>query len=118
MRVLVIASGGREHALCWSIAASPLCDKLFCAPGNAGIAAEATCVPLNPADQAADLGLDATEVVVPGARAGLARRGRHACGASAMSSSSRFTDVRSGTSLMKSTATSAPIANGRATRKM
>ena len=46
MRILVIGSGGREHALCWSIAASPLCDALFCAPGNAGIAQEATCVPI------------------------------------------------------------------------
>jgi phosphoribosylamine--glycine ligase len=46
MRILVVGSGGREHALCWAIAASPLCDALFCAPGNAGIAAEATCVPI------------------------------------------------------------------------
>ena len=44
MKVLVVGSGGREHALCWSIAASPLCDKLYCAPGNAGIAEEAECV--------------------------------------------------------------------------
>ncbi|HSE78510.1 MAG TPA: phosphoribosylamine--glycine ligase [Alphaproteobacteria bacterium] len=44
MRILVVGSGGREHALCWAIAASPLCDKLYCAPGNAGIAAEAECV--------------------------------------------------------------------------
>ena len=44
MRILVVGSGGREHALCWAIAASPLCAKLWCAPGNAGIAAEAECV--------------------------------------------------------------------------
>ena len=44
MRILVVGSGGREHALCWAIAASPLCAKLYCAPGNAGIAAEAECV--------------------------------------------------------------------------
>lgn len=46
MRVLVVGSGGREHALCWAIAASPLVDVLYCAPGNAGIAREATCVPI------------------------------------------------------------------------
>jgi phosphoribosylamine--glycine ligase len=46
MRVLVVGSGGREHALCWAIAASPLCDRLYAAPGNAGIAGEAECVPI------------------------------------------------------------------------
>jgi phosphoribosylamine--glycine ligase len=46
MKVLVVGSGGREHALCWAIAASPLCEQLYCAPGNAGIAADATCVPI------------------------------------------------------------------------
>ena len=44
MRILLVGSGGREHALCWAIAASPLCDALYCAPGNAGIAQEAECV--------------------------------------------------------------------------
>ncbi|MBL8709463.1 MAG: phosphoribosylamine--glycine ligase [Rhodospirillaceae bacterium] len=52
MRILVVGSGGREHALCWKIAASPLCDELFCAPGNAGIAAEAECVPISVDDTA------------------------------------------------------------------
>ena len=50
MRVLVVGSGGREHALCWKLAASPLCGALFCAPGNPGIAAEATCVPVAAGD--------------------------------------------------------------------
>ncbi|HYD32907.1 MAG TPA: phosphoribosylamine--glycine ligase [Azospirillaceae bacterium] len=44
MKVLVVGSGGREHSLCWKIAASPLCDALYCAPGNAGIAQVAQCV--------------------------------------------------------------------------
>ena len=44
MKILVVGGGGREHALCWAIAASPLCTRLYCAPGNAGIAAEAECV--------------------------------------------------------------------------
>ncbi len=50
MRVLVVGSGGREHALCWALAASPLLDALYCAPGNGGIAQEATCVPIDPMD--------------------------------------------------------------------
>ena len=50
MKILVVGSGGREHALCWKIAASPLCDKLYCAPGNAGIAQEAECVAIGMED--------------------------------------------------------------------
>lgn len=46
MNVLLIGSGGREHALAWALAASPLLSKLYCAPGNAGIAEVAECVPL------------------------------------------------------------------------
>ncbi|RAU21714.1 phosphoribosylamine--glycine ligase [Paramagnetospirillum kuznetsovii] len=44
MKVLVVGSGGREHALCWKLKQSPLLAKLWCAPGNAGIAAVADCV--------------------------------------------------------------------------
>ena len=50
MNILLIGSGGREHALAWKLAASPLTEKLYCAPGNAGIAQEAECVPLDIAD--------------------------------------------------------------------
>jgi phosphoribosylamine--glycine ligase len=53
MNILILGSGGREHALAWKIAASPLTQKLYCAPGNAGIAREAVCVALDIADHAA-----------------------------------------------------------------
>ena len=46
MKVLLVGSGGREHALAWAISASPLLTKLYCAPGNAGIEAVAECVPI------------------------------------------------------------------------
>jgi len=52
MRVLVVGSGGREHALAWAICASPLADQVYCAPGNAGIAADAECVPVAVRDTA------------------------------------------------------------------
>jgi phosphoribosylamine--glycine ligase len=53
MHILLLGSGGREHALAWKIAASPLVTKLWCAPGNAGIAREAECVALDIADHGA-----------------------------------------------------------------
>jgi phosphoribosylamine--glycine ligase len=53
MNVLLLGSGGREHALAWAISASPLLRRLYCAPGNAGMAEIATCVPLDITDHAA-----------------------------------------------------------------
>ncbi|HEY7662770.1 MAG TPA: phosphoribosylamine--glycine ligase [Xanthobacteraceae bacterium] len=53
MNILLLGSGGREHALAWKIAASPLVDRLVCAPGNAGIARECELVALEIADHAA-----------------------------------------------------------------
>jgi phosphoribosylamine--glycine ligase len=47
MRVLVVGQGGREHTLCIKIAKSPLCEKLFCAPGNAGISEVADCISIS-----------------------------------------------------------------------
>ena len=47
MNILLIGSGGREHALAWAMSASPLVSKLYCAPGNAGIAQVAECVPID-----------------------------------------------------------------------
>ncbi|HEY5610277.1 MAG TPA: phosphoribosylamine--glycine ligase [Thermoanaerobaculia bacterium] len=50
MRVLVIGQGGREHALCWKLRQSPLVKEVYAAPGNAGIASVADCVPIGVAD--------------------------------------------------------------------
>ncbi|MEO9902631.1 phosphoribosylamine--glycine ligase [Nisaea sp.] len=50
MKILVVGSGAREHALCWAISASPLCDHLYCAPGNAGIATVAECIAVKAED--------------------------------------------------------------------
>ena len=50
MKVLVIGSGGREHALVWKIAQSPKVEKIFCAPGNAGISQLAECVDIDATD--------------------------------------------------------------------
>ncbi len=68
MKVLVIGSGGREHALVWQLKRSPEVDKVYCAPGNAGIASDAECVPISPDDQekladfAVSCGVDLTVV--------------------------------------------------------
>ena len=69
MNILLLGSGGREHALAWKMAASPLTDRLVCAPGNAGIAREAECVALDLADHAAVIGFcraNAIDFVVVG----------------------------------------------------
>ncbi|MBF0157332.1 MAG: phosphoribosylamine--glycine ligase [Magnetococcales bacterium] len=57
MKVLVVGGGGREHALVWKIAASPLVDSVIVAPGNAGIREEAECVPVAAEDVAGQLAL-------------------------------------------------------------
>jgi phosphoribosylamine--glycine ligase len=57
----VVGSGGREHALCWAIARSPLCEALFAAPGNPGIAALAECRKVAPTDIAGILALALAE---------------------------------------------------------
>jgi phosphoribosylamine---glycine ligase len=75
MHILLLGSGGREHALAWKIAASPLVTKLWCAPGNAGIAREAECVALDVSDHAAVIGFcrqNAVELVVVGPETPLA----------------------------------------------
>ena len=50
MRVLVVGSGGREHALVWKLSQSPKVEKMYCAPGNAGIAQIAECVNIKAED--------------------------------------------------------------------
>ena len=75
MHILLIGSGGREHALAWKIAASPMVTKLWCAPGNAGIAREAECVVLDVANHAAVIEFcrkNAVELVVVGPETPLA----------------------------------------------
>jgi phosphoribosylamine--glycine ligase len=74
MKVLVVGSGGREHALCWAISGSPLLTKLYCAPGNPGIAGVAECVNIGALEIPALVGFaqdNAIDLVVPGPEAPL-----------------------------------------------
>ena len=69
MKVLVLGGGGREHALVWKLKQSPRVTQIFCAPGNAGIAQEATCLPcdLNRLDSIVEATLKASpDLVVVG----------------------------------------------------
>jgi phosphoribosylamine--glycine ligase len=74
MKVLVIGSGGREHALCWAIAASPVLENLWCAPGNPGIAEFAECIPIDIMDFPALIQFASehkVDLVIPGPEAPL-----------------------------------------------
>ena len=105
MRVLVIGAGAREHALCWKLRREPGVDALFCAPGNAGIARDVPCLPLDASRPAEVVALAAREdidltVVGPegpltaGIVDALTAAGRRACGptqrAAAIESSKAF----------------------------
>jgi len=84
MKVLVVGGGGREHALCWAIAASPLLGRLWCAPGNAGIAELAECVPIGAEDIPALVAFaqqQAVDLVVVGPEAPLTLGLADACAA-------------------------------------
>ncbi len=75
MNILILGSGGREHALAWAVKQNPKCDRLIVAPGNAGIAAIAECADLNPEDGAAVISFatdNAIDFVIVGPEAPLA----------------------------------------------
>ena len=63
MNILILGSGGREHALAWAVAQNPKCDRLIVAPGNAGIATMAECAALDPCDAEAVVGFAAEEAI-------------------------------------------------------
>ena len=66
MKVLIVGSGGREHAIAWKVAQSPKAEEIYCAPGNAGIEEYAQCVDIGAmefeklADFASEKGIDLT----------------------------------------------------------
>lgn len=75
MNILILGSGGREHALAWAVAQNPKCDRLIVAPGNAGIAAMTECAALDPCDGdavAAFAAEEAIDFVIVGPEAPLA----------------------------------------------
>jgi len=75
MNILILGSGGREHALAWAVRQNPKCDRLIVAPGNAGIAAHAECADLDILDGdavAAFAGENAVDLVIIGPKAPLA----------------------------------------------
>jgi phosphoribosylamine--glycine ligase len=87
MKVLVVGGGGREHALCWALAASPLLTRLWCAPGNAGIAEVADCIAISAEDIPALVGFaraNAVELVVAGPEAPLTLGLADACAAAGL----------------------------------
>ncbi|EJU11767.1 phosphoribosylamine--glycine ligase [Novosphingobium sp. 11B] len=63
MNILLLGSGGREHALAWKLAQSPRCDTLWAAPGNPGISSLATCIDLDATDHAAVLAFCEANVI-------------------------------------------------------
>lgn len=94
MKILVVGGGGREHALVWKLAQSPKAGRIYCAPGNAGIAAQAECLPVGAEDidglvklsQEKDVDLVVVGPEVPltmGLTGRLAEAGIKVCGASA-----------------------------------
>ena len=84
MKILVVGGGGREHALCWALSGSPLLTRLFCAPGNAGIAEVAECVAIGAEDVPALVAFarkEGVDLVVAGPEAPLTAGLADACAA-------------------------------------